>query len=262
MTSAAAVQKKEETGLSPAQLREQKILEHLPLVRAIAGRVKDSLPVQVELDDLAHAGVLGLFDAVDKYCPDKNVAFHLYAKHRIRGAILDSLRQLDWASRDQRKRYKAIESAMNRSAQQLGRAPEEAEVAKELGLTQDGLIKQKRDLQAAGLTSGQPHRVEKIEHVGTAETAEAPDKRPDEVFAHREMRGALNEVVATLPPRYQMVIRMYYSEERTMKQIGNALGVNESRVSQIHKAALQKLRAALHSGGYGEAGVFLEDAAA
>ena len=259
MTSAAAAEKKK---LSPAELREEKILKHLPLVHAIANRVKANLPVQVELDDLAHAGVLGLFDAVDKYCPDKNVAFQLYAKHRIRGAILDSLRKLDWASRDQRKRYKAIDAAMHKSAQQLGRAPNEAEVAKQLGLHEDVLIKQKRDLQAAGLTSGQPLKVEKIEHVGTAETAEATDKRPDEVFAHSEMRSALNHVVAKLPPRYQLVIRMYYSEERTMKQIGSALGVNESRVSQIHKAALQKLQAALQSDGYGEAGVFLEETAA
>ncbi len=264
MTAAAAKRKKpvKSERATQAELREEKILKHLPLVRAIANRVKDSLPVQVELDDLAHAGVLGLFDAVDKYREDKNVAFHLYAKHRIRGAILDSLRQLDWASRDQRKRYKAIDAAMQASAQQLGRSPTEGEVARELGLTEDMLIKQKRDLQAAGLTSGQPHRVEKIEHVGTAETAEATDKRPDELFAHREMRSALNRVVGTLPPRYQTVIRMYYSEERTMKQIGQELGVNESRVSQIHKAALQKLQTALHADGYEEAGVFLEEPAA
>ena len=151
---------------------------------------------------------------------------------------------------------------MHKSAQQLGRAPNEAEVATQLGLSEDLLIKQKRDLQAAGLTSGQPHKVEKIEHVGTAETAEATDKLPDELFAHREMRSVLNRVVATLPPRYQLVIRMYYSEERTMKQIGTELGVNESRVSQIHKAALQKLQAALQSDGYDEAGAFLEETAA
>ena len=105
MSAAAAVQTPLPRPIESKQDRDDLIVKHLPLVKAIASRIRDNLPVQVEVDDLIHAGILGLFDAVEKYNPGKNVAFHLYAKHRIRGAILDSLRQLDWASRDLRKRF-------------------------------------------------------------------------------------------------------------------------------------------------------------
>ncbi len=239
--------------------REERIIKHLPLVRAIASRVREGLPVQVELDDLAHAGVMGLFDAVDKYNPDKGVVFHLYAKHRIRGAILDSLRQLDWASRDLRKRYKGIEAIQQQEAQRQGRAPTEEEVANAMGLSQPQLQKQKRDLQSAGLKVGQPQRIEITEAVFT-EPTEDSGRAPDCVFAHGELRGALDQAVETLPPRYQKVIRLYYNKEQTMKQIGTELGVNESRVSQIHKTALEKLNVALRSAGCSSASTFLEDA--
>ena len=239
--------------------REERILKHLPLVRAIAARVRESLPVQVEVDDLVHAGVLGLFDAVDKFNPDKNVVFHLYAKHRIRGAILDSLRQLDWASRDLRKRYKSFESAANEQAQKLGRSPSEDEVAAAVGVPQKVFQRQKMELYSAGLAGVAQHRVEKPETGGFIEATEAVDRQPDRLLVNRELRSALAQVISTLPPRYQTVIRLYYLQERTMKQIGMALGVNESRVSQIHKAALEKLAGAMKASGYGHAGAFLEE---
>src|SRR5690242_16417158 len=115
--------------------RDRVVLDHLPLVRAIAIRVHENLPVHVDLDDLVHAGVLGLFDAVTKYDHSKNVAFHAYAKHRIKGAILDSLRQLDWASRDLRKRQKQVDAATRELALKLGRNPSETEVAEQMGLS-------------------------------------------------------------------------------------------------------------------------------
>src|SRR5215831_11712658 len=105
------------------EVRDQIVLEHLPLVKAIAIRVHESLPVHVDLDDLIHAGVLGLFDSVAKYDSEKNVAFQAYAKHRIKGAILDSLRQADWASRDMRKRQKKVDAATQELSAKLGRAP-------------------------------------------------------------------------------------------------------------------------------------------
>src|SRR5450432_1301072 len=115
------------------QTRDRIVLEHLPLVKAIAIRVHESLPVHVDLDDLIHAGVMGLFDAVTKYDGTKNVVFHAYAKHRIKGAILDSLRQLDWASRDLRKRQKQLEATTRDLTAQLGRAPTELEIAENIG---------------------------------------------------------------------------------------------------------------------------------
>ena len=114
--------------------RDQTVLDHLSLVKAIAIRVHENLPVHVDLDDLIHAGVMGLFDAVAKYDGTKNVAFHAYAKHRIKGAILDSLRQLDWASRDQRRRQKQVESTTRDLASKLGRTPNDTEVANQLGV--------------------------------------------------------------------------------------------------------------------------------
>src|ERR1700751_3454913 len=115
--------------------RDQIVLDHLPLVKAIAIRVHENLPVHVNLDDLIHAGVLGLFDAVIKFDDTKNVAFHAYAKHRIKGAILDSLREQDWASRDLRKRQKQVDALTHELAVKLGRTPTEAELAEQMGVS-------------------------------------------------------------------------------------------------------------------------------
>jgi RNA polymerase sigma factor for flagellar operon FliA len=240
--------------------RDELIVKHLPLVRAIASRVREGLPVQVELDDLIHNGILGLVDAISKYNPEKNVVFHLYAKHRIRGAILDSLRQLDWASRDLRKRFKSIESLTQKLGQDLGRPPTQAEIASAMGVSRDHFRRLTNELYNAGLTGGQPHRVERPDHTSFAEATEAPDHQPDELLAQSELRSALDRVIHTLPARYQKVVRMYYDQDRTMKQIGTALGVNESRVSQIHKASLEKLAVALRSNGFASAEVFLSEA--
>src|SRR5689334_21783253 len=117
--------------------RDRIVLEHLPLVKAIAIRVHENLPVHVDLDDLIHAGVLGLFDSVAKYDSEKNVAFQAYAKHRIKGAILDSLRQQDWASRDMRKRQKQVEAVSQDLSSKLGRTPNESEMAEQLGVSVD-----------------------------------------------------------------------------------------------------------------------------
>src|SRR5215831_21077811 len=114
--------------------RDRIVLDHLPLVKAIAIRVHENLPVHVDLDDLIHAGVLGLLDAVTKYDGEKNVAFHAYAKHRIKGAILDSLRQLDWATRDLRRRQKQLESVTRDLTAALGRTPNDAEIAEKMGV--------------------------------------------------------------------------------------------------------------------------------
>ncbi len=240
--------------------RDDLIVKHLPLVRAIASRVRESLPVQVELDDLVHAGILGLVDAISKYNPEKKVVFRLYAKHRVRGAILDSLRQLDWASRDLRKRYKHIQSITQKLGQEFGRSPTEPEIAKAMGVPHAQFQRMTRELFNAGLTAGQPHRVERPDHTSFTEATETPDLGPDELLAQAELRSALDDVIATLPPRYQKVIRLYYDQERTMKQIGSVLGVNESRVSQIHKATLEKLAAALRANGFRSPEEFLSEA--
>src|ERR1700690_1474441 len=133
--------------------RDRVVLEHLPLVKAIAVRVHENLPVHVDLDDLVHAGILGLFDAANKFDPEKQVVFPAYAKHRIKGAILDSLRQLDWASRDMRRRHKQVEAATRDLASTLQRDPTEAEIAEKLGMDLDRWRTWMFDLRNVGLIS-------------------------------------------------------------------------------------------------------------
>src|SRR5882724_1516218 len=134
-------------------LRDRIVLDHLPLVKAIAVRVHENLPVHVDLDDLVHAGILGLFDAASKFNPDKQVVFSSYAKHRIKGAILDSLRQLDWASRDLRRRHKQVEAVTRDLAAELQRNPTEAEIADKLGVAVDRWRQMMLDLRNVGLIS-------------------------------------------------------------------------------------------------------------
>jgi RNA polymerase sigma factor FliA len=227
--------------------RDQVVIEHLPLVKAIAIRVHENLPVHVDLDDLVHAGVLGLFDAVDKYDADKQVAFHSYAKHRIKGAILDSLRQMDWASRDQRKRQKQVETVSRDLSTRLGRSPSETEVAAEMGLDEERWHRLSAQLSTIGTVSASSGPEDERDH--TQDFAATAELEPDRICARRQLQITLAEAVKTLPVRYQKVVFLYYSNDMTMKEIGGILGVNESRVSQIHKTALQKMAAALQSAG-------------
>jgi RNA polymerase sigma factor FliA len=229
------------------QDRDRIVLENLPLVKAIAIRVHENLPVHVDLDDLIHAGVLGLFDAVDKYDAQKNVSFQNYAKHRIKGAILDSLRELDWASRDMRKRQKTIDAASRELMSQLGRVPTEAEVAQKMGVQPERLRHMQTELRNLGLVQADP--LISTENDRPQEFAAGPDLRPDLMCERHQLRSTLARAIGKLPERYQKVVFLYYTNEMTMKEIGEVLGVNESRISQIHKLALKKMAVALESEG-------------
>jgi RNA polymerase sigma factor FliA len=250
---ATSVSTKRKPGTSQ-EARDRIVLEHLPLAKAIAIRVHENLPVHVDLDDLVHAGVLGLFDAVTKYDAAKNVAFHAYAKHRIKGAILDSLRQLDWASRDLRKRQKQVDSVTQALATKLGRTPLEGEVAEEMGLTPDRWRRIQLDLRTVGTVSASagpdPEFDRPIEFPAT------PELQPDRMCGRHQLQLTLARVMDTLPKRYQKVVFLYYTSEMTMKEIGAVMGVNESRVSQIHKIALKKMATVLESEGIHSAGAF------
>jgi RNA polymerase sigma factor for flagellar operon FliA len=235
-------------------MRDRIVLEHLPLVKAIAIRVHENLPVHVDLDDLTHAGVLGLFDAVAKYDEQKNVAFHAYAKHRIKGAILDSLRQLDWASRDLRKRQKQADSVSQTLAGKLGRAPQETEIAQEMGLTPDRWHKIQLELRTVGTVSASTHLDPDFDKA--MEFPATPELQPDRMCCHRQLQDTLARAMGTLPVRYRKVVFLYYTNEMTMKQIGEVMGVNESRVSQIHKIALKKMATVLQSEGIHSAEAF------
>ncbi|MFN3326278.1 MAG: sigma-70 family RNA polymerase sigma factor [Bryobacteraceae bacterium] len=239
----------------PVSERDQVVLEHLPLVRAIAVRVHDSLPVHVDLDDLVHAGILGLFDAASKYDPEKNVAFSSYAKHRIKGAILDSLRQLDWASRDLRRRHKQVESATRELTFELQRAPTEQEIAEKFGVDVERWRQMMVDLRNVGLVSASSRPTDQ-EDMPAPEFPANPDNQPDTICAREQLRSMLDHAMKALPERYQKVVLLYYSSELTMKEIGGLLGINESRVSQIHKSALEKMATVLQSNGIHSSSAF------
>jgi RNA polymerase sigma factor for flagellar operon FliA len=228
--------------------RDRIILEHLPLVKAIAVRVHENLPVHVDLDDLVHAGVLGLFDAATKFNPEKQVAFSSYAKHRIKGAILDSLRQLDWASRDLRRRHKQLEAATRELSAELQRAPTEAELAAKLGVDVDRWRQMMLDLRNVGLISASS-RTADYEELPAPDFPSKPETQPDNMCSHEQMRSVLGVAMKALPERYQKVVSLYYTQEMTMKEIGGVLGINESRVSQIHKSALEKMQVVLQANG-------------
>lgn len=243
--------------LSAAKLskRDRVVLEHLPLVKAIAVRVHENLPVHVDLDDLVHAGVLGLFDAATKYNPDKQVAFSSYAKHRIKGAILDSLRQLDWASRDLRRRHKQLEAATRELASELQRNPTEAEIAQRLGVDVDRWRQMMLDMRSVGLISADT-RATDHEDLPAPDYPSTPELQPDNMCAKEELRSALAQAMQALPDRYKQVVVLYYTNEMTMKEIGGVLGINESRVSQIHKSALEKMNVVLQGAGIHNARAF------
>src|SRR5271155_1088777 len=228
--------------------RDRVVLEHLPLVKAIAVRVHENLPVHVDLDDLVHAGILGLFDAANKYNPEKQVVFSSYAKHRIKGAILDSLRQLDWASRDMRRRHKQVEAATRDLSSTLQRAPTEAEVAAKLGMDVDRWRTMMLDLRNVGLVSAST-RSNENDDLPAPDFPGKAESQPDSICAREQLRSVLGDAMKKLPERYQKVVLLYYTNEMTMKEIGGVLGINESRVSQIHKSALEKMAVALQATG-------------
>ena len=235
--------------------RDQVVLEHVPLVKAIAVRVHENLPVHVDLDDLVHAGILGLFDAASKFNPEKQVVFSSYAKHRIKGAILDSLRQLDWASRDMRRRHKQVEAATRDLAAELQRNPTEGEVAKKLGMDAERWRTMMIDLRNVGLISAST-RGNEGDDLPAPDFPSKPETHPDSICAREQLRNVLGDAMKTLPERYQKVVSLYYTNEMTMKEIGGILGINESRVSQIHKSALEKMQVALESTGITSAQAF------
>lgn len=240
---------------SAQQKRDEIVLEHLPLVRAIAVRVHENLPVHVDLDDLVHAGVLGLFDAAEKYNPRKKVVFSSYAKHRIKGAILDSLRQLDWASRDLRRRHKQVEAAARELAAVLHRAPTQEEIAEKIGVGEKRWRRIMMELGSTGLVSASV-RNQDSDEPATPEFPAEPASQPDSMCARQELRQHLMLAMEALPARYRQVVELYYSGELTMREIGERMGINESRVSQIHKSALQKMAAALQAAGIENSAAF------
>jgi RNA polymerase sigma factor for flagellar operon FliA len=225
--------------------QELLMIEHLPIVRFIARRIHERLPQHVPIEDLYSAGVVGLLDAFGKFDPSKQVQFRSYAQFRIRGAILDSLRTLDWSPRELRRKGRAIEQAIQTLTAQFGRTPNDIEIAQQLHI--DLAAYQQLLGELKGLEIGTLHS-ERSEDSGEEELVYLPNRPEDDPlfrYLHAEMRERLTGAIGDLPERERLVMTLYYYEETTMKEIGLILGVVESRISQIHASAVLHLRARL-----------------
>ena len=230
---------------------EQLLLEQLPQVKYIARRIHERLPQHVPFDDLLHAGIVGLMDAMHKYDPSKNVRFSSYAKFRIRGAILDSLRDMDWSPRDLRRKARLLESTMQKLQTELGRSASEPELAQAMGMSLEEFQHLLDEIRGLEVGSLQMESLEDGKETDLAATIPGPaNQDPLFLCLQGERRQMLADAIAQLPQREQQVLALYYQEELTMKEVGAVLGVGESRVSQIHSVAVARLRAALESGSH------------
>ena len=223
--------------------RERLLLEHLPQVRYLARRIHDRLPAKVQMEDLIHAGVVGLIDAVDKFDPSKNVQLKSYAQFRIRGAILDSLRELDWSPRNLRRQARRIEEVHQETKLRLGRAATEPELAADLGITLLECQRLLGELRGLDLESLQADSSEAPFGRGSiGQRLPAAGEDPFLTCLDSEMKSLMTAALGDLNDKERQVIVMYYFDELTMKEVGDALGIGESRVSQIHSVALARLR--------------------
>jgi RNA polymerase sigma factor for flagellar operon FliA len=230
--------------LDPVE-RQRLLNENLAEVRYIARRIHDRLPSHVPFDDLVHAGIVGLIDAVDKFDPRKNVQLKSYARFRIRGAILDSLRQMDWSPRNLRRQARRIEEANRELAAELGRAASEPELAGRLGLGLEEYQQLLGELRGLDLGSLQAQSEDSGSDEANAAVACRTEEDPFQLTLRTEMRTLLARAIEELDEKERQVLGLYYLEELTMKEVGVILDIGESRVSQIHTAALIRLRSRL-----------------
>jgi RNA polymerase sigma factor FliA len=243
MTAAGAYK---ELGEPEAAISEQRMLEELPQVKYIARRIHERLPQHVPFDDLLHAGIVGLIDAMHKFDATKKVRFASYAKFRIRGAILDSLREMDWSPRDLRRKARRLESTMQQLRMELGRSASEPELAQALGMSLVDFQHLLDEIRGLEIGSLQIESLEDGRETNLGETLPGPpDQDPLTLYLRGERKEILAKAIAQLPRREQQVLALYYQEELTMKEVGAALGVGESRVSQIHSIAVARLRSIL-----------------
>jgi RNA polymerase sigma factor for flagellar operon FliA len=217
----------------------------VPLVKFVAHRIAARLPSHVELDDLINSGILGLMDAIEKFEPARNIKFKTYAELRIKGAILDGLRDLDWVPRSLRRKKKDIEGAYHSLEQQMGRAATDEEVAQHLGMPLEELHKNLDDLK--GVTLGTFVEVgEDGEGESLISFVPDPDAEdPSQTFQASEIKEILRDAMEVLPKKEKFVVQLYYFDELTMKEIGTLLNITESRVSQLHTKAMLRLRGKL-----------------
>jgi RNA polymerase sigma factor FliA len=229
-------------------IRDRLILTYAPLVKYVAGRLGSGLPAHVDEGDLVSYGLLGLIGAIERYDPTRDIKFETYAIARIKGAIIDELRALDWVPRSVRSRAREIERAIAELEAKLGTAPTDEQIAGKIGISVDELEESLTDIARSSIAaldelwsvSGEGDQISLMD---TIEDESGP--RPEAALDQTEMREALADAIARLPEREKLVVTLYYYEELTLREIGEVLGVTESRVSQLHTKAVLRLKARL-----------------
>jgi RNA polymerase sigma factor for flagellar operon FliA len=224
--------------------RERLILEHMPQVKLIARRIHETLPGNVCLDDLISSGVVGLIMAIDNYDPEQAVKLKTYAEYKIRGAILDSLRGMDWASRHRRKKYKEIEAAITAVEKRLFRPPTEQEVATELNMTVEQYWARLVEVQGLTLgslevTVGNENGQELLSIIPSAE------ELPSTTVERAQLEQLIASAVEKLPEPEKLILALYYQEELTLREIGDIVNLRVSRVSELKTMSILRLRAAV-----------------
>ena len=233
-------------------LRDRLILTYAPLVKYVAGRLGSGLPAHVDENDLVSYGLLGLIGAIERYDPDRDVKFETYAISRIKGAIIDELRAMDWVPRSVRARARDIERAIAELEAKLGVAPTDEQIAAKIGITVGELEDSLTDISRSSIAaldelwsvSGDGDQVSLLDTI-----EDTTGLRPADVLDATELREALADAIARLPEREKLVVTLYYYEELTLREIGEVLGVTESRVSQLHTKAILRLKARLAGAG-------------
>lgn len=220
------------------------ILEYVELVKIVAGRLYVNYHAHVEYEDLVSYGILGLIDAIDKFDPEKNVKFETYANFRIRGAVIDQLRSLDWIPRSMRHKYRQMEDIMERMQAIHGSDFDESILAQEMGLSREEFSKLLSEFSAFTMVSLE----EKIEENSNFSIrSDHPDVNPEASMMESETKRILREQVDFLPERERMIVNLYYYSELTYKEIAEIMGISESRISQLHTKAMMRLKSGLNA---------------
>ena len=229
-------------------IRDYFVVKYSPLIKYVAGKISIGMPQSIEFDDLVSYGVFGLIDAISKFDPNRGIKFKTYAMTRIRGAIFDELRSIDWIPRSIRQKAKQIEQVITDLENKLGRTVEDDEIAQELGISMDEFQGLLNKLSGTSLLSLNDiwYLGDDSDELSILETMEAPENmNPDILIEKEEIRDYIIDAIKKLPDKEKKVIVLYYYEDLTLKEIGDVLEVTESRVSQLHTKAIMRLRGRL-----------------
>jgi RNA polymerase sigma factor FliA len=230
-------------GVAERSDNEEFILCHLDLVKYLALRLAPRLPPDIAVDDLINSGIIGLMDAIDKFDPSQQIQFRTYAKIRIKGAMLDEIRSMDWVPRSLRQKSTYLDHAHSSLQDRLGRPPTDEELATELYVSLDGYYKMLDEIK--GINAVPSEILDMIQEDHQGEQLGGPSDAPFKNVFRRQVQEKLSDAITLLPKNEQMVLSLYYYEELTMKEIGGVLGYTESRISQLHAKALLRLRTRL-----------------